>query len=474
MLFNSLTFILFFVIVLALHHTVRSWSVQKSILLSASYIFYAAWNPPFVILLWISTLADWYVAKALGLEKVPAKRKLLLLVSLLVNLGLLGFFKYGEFFLENFIELTHLAGIPFEAAAPNIILPVGISFYTFQTLSYTLDVYFRKTQRCNSFLDFALYVTFFPQLVAGPIVRATDFLPQCLKPRRATRDQFGWGLYFMTLGLFQKVVLADGLLSSASDTVFNYKHGAIYFFDAWLGLVAFSAQIFCDFAGYSTCAIGAALCLGFILPDNFRSPYAAVGFSDFWRRWHISLSSWLRDYLYIPLGGNRHGTARTLFNLMFIMFLGGLWHGAAWTFVAWGLLHGFYLVVEHLLKQNFSEVNWAKTMAGRFVLGMFTFILVSLAWVFFRSADFPSAWVLFGSLFDISGGGSQILSTLDILQVGVVLAGLLASHWYLREKRLEHAMQDLPAWWVVAVWTAMLFGLILMQGGANAFIYFQF
>lgn len=473
MLFNSLTFLVFFAVVLALHYTVRSWRVQKSILLIASYIFYAAWNPPFVILLWISTVIDWRVAKALSVEETISKRRMLLMISLGANLGLLGFFKYGEFLLNNFVELMNFAGIPFEAASPNIILPVGISFYTFQTLSYTLDVYFKKTERCQSFLDFALYVTFFPQLVAGPIVRSTDFLPQCLKPRRATMDQFGWGLYFMTLGLFQKVVLADGLLSSASDTVFKHE-GSIYFFDAWLGLLAFSAQIFFDFAGYSTCAIGVALCLGFILPDNFRSPYAAVGFSDFWNRWHITLSSWLRDYLYIPLGGNRRGTTRTLFNLMFTMFLGGLWHGASWTFVAWGVLHGGYLVVEHLLKQNFPDVNWAKTGIGRFALGFLTFILVSLAWVFFRANDFPTAWTLLGSLFDLSGGGKQILPTLEIIQVMVVVTGLLASHWYLHEKRLEHAMQDLPGWWVTAIWTTMLCGLILMQGGANAFIYFQF
>ncbi len=474
MLFNSLTFIAFFAIILTLHHTVSAWRVQKSILLIASYLFYAAWNPPFVILLWISTLVDWYVAKALAVQEAPAKRRGLLLISLAVNLGLLGFFKYGEFVLENFVELMHLAGIPFEAAAPSIVLPVGISFYTFQTLSYTLDVYFKKTERCQSFLDFALYVTFFPQLVAGPIVRSGDFLPQCEQPRRATQDQFGWGLYFITLGLFQKVVLADGLLSSAADSVFAHKGDPLFFADAWLGLLAFSAQIFCDFAGYSTCAIGVALCLGFILPDNFRSPYAAVGFSDFWRRWHITLSSWLRDYLYIPLGGNRHGTARTLFNLMFTMFLGGLWHGASWTFVVWGLLHGVYLVIEHLLRQFFSAVAWVKTGVGRFILGVLTFLLVTVAWVFFRASDFPTAWTLLGSLFDFAGEGKQILPTLEIVQVSVVVLGLLASHWYLHEKRLEHAMQDLPAWWVVTIWTAMLCGLIMMQGGANAFIYFQF
>ncbi len=472
MLFNSLTFIVFFIVVLGLHYTVSSWKTQKTVLLTASYIFYAAWNPPFVILLWISTLVDWYVAKALVREEGPGKRKGLLFISLAVNLGLLGFFKYGNFLLENFKALMDLAGIPFEAATPSIILPVGISFYTFQTLSYTLDVYFRKTDRCQSFLDFALYVTFFPQLVAGPIVRAVDFLPQCIKPRRATRDQFGWGLYFMTLGMFQKVVLADTLLSSAADKVFSHSGTALHFFDTWIGVLAFSAQIFCDFAGYSTCAIGTALCLGFILPDNFRSPYAAIGFSDFWRRWHITLSTWLRDYLYIPLGGNRRGTLRTLFNLMFTMFLGGLWHGASWTFIVWGLLHGFYLVVEHLLRQCFPDIALVKTRMGRFGLGMLTFLIVSVTWIFFRAGDFSTACLLFGSLFNFNG--TQILPTLEILQVSGVVIGLLCSHWYLHEKHLEHAIQNLPAWWVVTLWSTMLIGLIVTQGGANAFIYFQF
>ncbi len=474
MLFNSLTFIVFFIVVLGLHYTIRSWTARKSVLLIASYIFYAAWNPPFVVLLWISTLIDWFVAKALVKEEGLARRRMLLTISLAGNLGLLGFFKYGGFLLENFIELTQWAGIPFEAAAPSIILPIGISFYTFQTLSYTLDVYFRKAQPSKSFLDFALYVTFFPQLVAGPIVRAAEFLPQCAEPKRATRDQLGWGLYFITLGLFQKVVLADGFLSSAADTVFDFKDGTIFILDAWLGLLAFSAQIFCDFAGYSTCAIGVALCLGFVLPDNFRSPYAAIGLSDFWRRWHMSLSSWLRDYLYIPLGGNRKGTLRTLVNLMATMFLGGLWHGASWTFVAWGMLHGFYLVVEHLLRQIFGSHHWTKIPVARVGLGLLTFLLVTLAWVFFRSSDFPSAWSLLGSLFDWNAGGAQILSTLEMIKVSVVTVGILGTHWYLHEKRLEHAIQDFPAWFIISIWVTMLCGLILMQGGANAFIYFQF
>ena len=474
MLFNSLTFIVFFLFVLLFHYTVSSWRIQKTILLISSYIFYAAWNPPFVIILWFSTLLDWWVAKGLAKREKVGERRFLLSLSLLGNLGLLGFFKYGEFFLENFIGFIQWVGLDFNPAVPDIILPIGISFYTFQTLSYTLDIYLRRAQPGKSFLDYALYVTFFPQLVAGPIVRATDFLPQCTEVKRATKNQFGWGLYFITLGLFQKVVLADGMLASSADAVFGFKDGAIYFWDAWLGLLAFSAQIFCDFAGYSTCAIGVALCLGFVLPDNFRSPYAAIGFSDFWRRWHMTLSTWLRDYLYIPLGGNQKGKGRTLINLMITMFLGGLWHGAAWTFVAWGLLHGFYLVVEHLLKQNFGDLLWTKKPVSRFGLGLFTFILVSLGWVFFRAHEFSSAWILMQSLFGLGSVNVQLLSTLQIIQVAVIVLGLLSSHIYLRENRLEHAMESFPAWVVVSIWVIMFFSLILMQGAGNAFIYFQF
>lgn len=474
MLFNSLTFIVFFLVVLVVHGTVSSWRARKLFLLVASYLFYAAWNPPFVLLLWFSTALDWYVTRALVRTDLPGRRRLLLGLSLAGNLGLLGYFKYGGFILENFVSLINRAGIPFEAAAPGIVLPVGISFYTFQTLSYTLDVYLGRGKPSGSFLDFALYVTFFPQLVAGPIVRAGEFLPQCQEPHRATRDQLGWGLYFITLGLFQKVVLADGLLSSSADTVFGFAGGAVHPLDAWLGLFAFSAQIFCDFAGYSTAAIGVALCLGFILPDNFRSPYAAVGFSDFWNRWHMTLSSWLRDYLYISLGGNRKGRARTVVNLFLTMFLGGLWHGASWTFVAWGLLHGFYLSAEHLLKQWLGGHRWATTPASRFVWGLLTFLLVCLGWVFFRASDFSSAGLLFGSLFGLHQGGAELLSTREMLQVALVLPGLLGAHIYLREKRLEHAMEAFPRAYVVSIWVAMLAGLILMQGGANAFIYFQF
>src|SRR5687767_1204395 len=346
MLFNSYTFIAFFIVILVLHNLMPfSWKVKKINLLIASYIFYAAWNPPFILLLWLSTVVDYFVGRSLYTQENKRKRKILLVISLIGNLGMLCFFKYGGFLLENFVTLMNAIGIDFHPAKPNIILPAGISFYTFTTLCYTIDMYKRKSKPVKSLLDFSLFVTFFPHLVAGPIVRPPQLVPQFESPRKATQLQLMQGLLLLSLGLFMKVVIADTLLSGPADAIFGFKT-MLASIDAWTGVLAFSGQIFFDFAGYSTCAIGVALCLGFVLPENFRYPYAALGFSDFWKRWHITLSAWLRDYLYIPLGGNRKTELRTYFNLMITMLLGGLWHGANWTFVVWGGLHGFYLWVE--------------------------------------------------------------------------------------------------------------------------------
>ena len=333
MVFNSFTFIAFFAVMLILHNLpFLSWKTKKINLLLASYLFYAAWNPPFILLLWLSTVVDYFVGRALYTQENKYKKRLLLVLSLIGNLGMLCFFKYGNFLLDNFVILTHALGINFHPAKPNIILPAGISFYTFTTLCYTIDMYKRKSKPVRSFLDFALFVTFFPHLVAGPIVRPPQLVPQFEHPHKATRLQLQQGLFLLSLGLFMKVAMADTLLAGSANTVFGYAR-SLPGLDAWVGVLAFSGQIFFDFAGYSTCAIAVAMCLGFVLPENFRYPYAAIGFTDFWRRWRITLSSWLRDYLYIPLGGNRRGEFRTYFNLMMTMLLGGLWHGASWTFV---------------------------------------------------------------------------------------------------------------------------------------------
>jgi len=472
MVFNSLTFIVFFLVVLLLYRLLPSWSAKKALLLVASYVFYGAWNPPFVLLLLFSTVIDFWSANRMHVATDPRSRRFFLSISLIGNLGLLGFFKYGGFLLENFTALVRLTGIAYEPAAPDIVLPVGISFYTFQTLSYTIDVYRGELKPARSVLDFAVFVSFFPQLVAGPIVRAADFLYQLEEERHIEARALGWGVFLMTLGLFQKVVLADGFLAETADAVFG-NLGPTSQLDSWLGVIAFAGQIFCDFAGYSTCAIGASLCFGFHLVDNFRFPYASVGFRDFWRRWHMSLSSWLRDYLYIPLGGNRHGRTRTNLALMGTMVLGGLWHGASWNFVVWGTLHGLFLVAERRITRAIGDAPWAKSTAVRFAAGILTYALVCIAWVFFRAKDLPTSAMIVASMLGAIPA-QPILPSLGILKVVAVTACIVGAHIWLRHRRIEDLGKAVPAPVITAGWAVMLFSIILMQGAGDAFIYFQF
>jgi len=494
MVFNSYTFMVFFGIMLFLHNLPLPWKVKKINLLLASYIFYAAWNPPFILLLWLATIVDYFVGRALYTEPNKHKRKLLLVLSLCGNLGMLCFFKYGGFLLENFTTLVNAMGINYQPAKPNIILPAGISFYTFTTLCYTIDMYKKRSEPVKSFLDFSLFVTFFPHLVAGPIVRPPQLVPQFESPRTANKKQLMQGLLLITLGLFMKVVLADSMLAEPANTVFNSKE-VLNGLDAWMGVLAFSGQIFFDFAGYSTCAIGVAACLGFVLPENFLYPYAATGFSDFWRRWHITLSAWLRDYLYIPLGGNRHGTFKTYINLMITMLLGGLWHGANWTFVVWGALHGFYLMAEKFIQdlklkvqlqpnvmnnspialRGIAAPRFLKTLpSSNFIYALFTFFLVNVTWVFFRAPDFTSAWRMLAAMFGAAHNGAVLLSNLSMLKVTIIIICMLGTHWYMRNRRLLGVAEKLP-WWVLGlIWSAMLVLLILSQESSSSFIYFQF
>jgi alginate O-acetyltransferase complex protein AlgI len=471
MVFNSLTFMLFFAAVLLLHAMPFRWKTKKVNLLLASYLFYAAWNPPFIILLWISTVVDWYAAQKLVHARKQAARRFWMLLSVVVNLGMLAYFKYGTFLLENFQLLMAGFGIDYTPPAWDIILPVGISFYTFATLSYTLDIYLRRAEPARNFLDYALFVTFFPHLVAGPIMRPTELVPQFEQERKANAAMIRFGLALMTLGLFQKVVLADTFLAPAAEKIFDGK-AAPGLLDAWMGTLAFSGQIFCDFAGYSTTAIGAALCLGFAMPDNFRFPYAAIGFSDFWRRWHITLSSWLRDYLYIPLGGNRHGPARTYMALMLTMLLGGLWHGASWTFVVWGGLHGLYLSFERVLKNRFS--GYRPGPLALFGFGMLTYLLINITWVFFRADGFGKAWTVLTGMFGGNAGAKPILSTYYLLSVAVIVSAIVFTHWRMRERTLEMAVAKVPAVLLSAALGIMAFAIIIAQGDGSAFIYFQF
>jgi alginate O-acetyltransferase complex protein AlgI len=473
MLFNSLTFVVFFAVVVSLYWSIRSWNARKNLLLIASYIFYGAWNPPFAALLFSTTAMDFWLGARIARAKGLHARRVWLIASVCMNLSMLGFFKYGNFLLENFQWLMARIGIIYHPPHLDILLPVGISFYTFHSLSYTLDVYRGVLQPTKSLRDFVLAVSFFPQLVAGPIVRAGDFLPQLVTPPGLRTGQFLWGLLLMTLGLFEKIVLADTMLSESADRIFNYA-GPLVAVDSWLGVMAFAGQIFFDFAGYSTCAIGAALCLGFHLKDNFRFPYAAIGFSDFWRRWHISLSTFLRDYLYIPLGGNQVHPFRAALNLVIVMFLGGLWHGAAWTFVVWGLLHGFYLVVERVIRVSFEKKTWANNLPTRVLAGFATYTAVCIAWVFFRASDFTIATRMLRGMFGGHPNGDAILSTREMLQIAIVTACMILVHWSLRESNIETAVTRLPRWVMAAAWAFMACAIILTQGNSNAFIYFQF
>jgi alginate O-acetyltransferase complex protein AlgI len=471
MVFNSLTFAVFFACVLAMHNLPLSWTTKKLNLLIASYLFYAAWNPPFVILLWISTVVDWWAARALVHAERPAVRRSWMLLSMVANLGMLGFFKYGQFLLENFTALLHALGIAYQPPHYAIVLPVGISFYTFATMSYTLDVYLRRALPARNLLDYALFVTFFPHLVAGPIMRPTELVPQFEQPRRASAEQLCFGLALMTIGLFQKVVLADGFLAPIAERVYDadVQPGAL---DAWAATLAFGGQIFCDFAGYSTTAIGAAMCLGFAMPDNFRFPYAAIGFSDFWRRWHITLSSWLRDYLYIPLGGNRYGTARTYCNLFTTMLLGGLWHGASWTFVVWGGLHGSYLAAERWLRARFAD--YQPGPLALIALGLLTYVLVQLTWVFFRAKTFGKAWLILRGMFGLSAPQKPILPGIELLMVAAIVGGLVSAHWLMRTRTLESLLARTPTPLLTGAWMLLAFAIVIEQGAGNAFIYFQF
>ncbi len=475
MVFDSYTFIVFLTAVLAVHYSAISWQYKKLSLLISSYLFYGSWNPPFVILLVLSTTIDWFAAQWMHVAESKGKRVAFLVLSLCTNLGMLGFFKYANFLVASYTDLVAALGITHVPPKLSIILPVGISFYTFQTLSYTIDVYRRKMEPAKSPLDFALYVSFFPQLVAGPIVRAVDFLPQCSTERRVSARHLGWGACLLVLGLFLKMVIADSMFSQTVDEVYSASretHGTL---DSWLGTIAFAGQIYCDFAGYSFCAIGVAMMLGFALPDNFRCPYAAIGFSDFWRRWHISLSTWLRDYLYIPLGGNRHGQVVMLMSLMATMLLGGLWHGPSWTFVAWGAVHGALLVIERLIRQT-AIAKWSawSTIGGKLCLAAITFACVCFTWVLFRANTFQQASSMWLAMMGWGGMVGSEVAFVDMLEVLGTFACLAFAHWHFRETPIESAVDRTPPIVLSIIVAAMLVTIFLTRGESRAFIYFQF
>lgn len=466
--FNTITFLLFFTVVISVYSVVKSWAAKKWLLLAFSQIFYAAWNPPFIMLLWITTLVNWWLASLIDKESSATKRRAYLVLSLAASLGLLGYFKYGAFVLANFTAFLAFLGVNYQPAPFNVILPIGISFYTFHALSYTIDTYRRSTSATASLSDFALYMSFFPQLVAGPIVRASHFLPQLHTNKTATRDQLGLGLVLLTVGLFQKNVLADAILARVADQLYGQPQTASAW-DAWAGVLAFSGQIFFDFSGYSTCAIGLALCFGLQFPQNFRAPYGAIGFSDFWRRWHISLSSWLRDYLYIPLGGNRGSVLSVAWALMLTMIIGGMWHGASWMFLLWGCLHGVYLLVERLLRPH---VELIRAYFSKFGLSMATFLVITLTWIPFRSTDANNANAVVVALFRT---GFPNLQLGTIFLVFFVCIGLMLWHTANRDNDQMHWFTSRSQSFQTVTLGLCLICIFLVSGGEpRGFIYFQF
>ncbi len=436
-------------------------------LLVASCYFYMSWNPWLISLILFSASVDYIVALRLPRVSRPGVRRCLLILSISTNLGLLAFFKYVNFFLDSTFGALNLFGFGVHQPVLEIILPLGISFYTFETISYIVDVYQGKIKPVRNLLDYALYIMFFPHLIAGPIVRPRDFLPQIRLRKRWDWDRMQLGAQLFLIGLFKKAVIADHLAVVADPIFANPTAWATP--AVWLGVLCYAGQIYCDFSGYTDMAVGLAHTLGFKLPNNFNMPYFATSITEFWRRWHISLSSWLRDYLYIPLGGNRHGEWATYRNLLLTMLLGGLWHGASWTFVAWGLYHGLLLALHRAVRWP----SWLAAGALRPVCVLFTFLSVCVGWVFFRAQTFGDAGVILARLAWPFEG--QMVS--EVAATGAVAFLLLVFFCHLIGTFVD--LKRVERWLPAPALGATLAGLVLltqllMPQDGKAFIYFQF
>ncbi|MDP6087094.1 MAG: MBOAT family O-acyltransferase [Nitrospinota bacterium] len=474
MLFNSLEFLLFFPLVALLFHIIPFSGFRFPFLFAASYFFYMWWRPEYIFLILLSTAIDYFAG--LWMPKVGTQRgkKMLLTASILTNLGLLGAFKYFTFVLYTLNLFGNWMGFPTLSAQAGWVLPVGISFYTFQSMSYTVDVYRGRLKPERNPLQFALYVAYFPQLVAGPIERAGHLLPQLKNPKPLTSDGLQQGVALILWGLYKKMVIADGLARWV-DPVYSrpeqYSGG-----DYLIAFYAFTWQIYCDFSGYTDVARGAARILGIELSENFQKPYFAFSIQDFWRKWHISLSSWLKDYLYIPLGGSRRGTTRTYYNLLLTMALGGLWHGASWNFVIWGAFHGGLLAVGKWVRDWRGSENPPPTGWRRSLRQIATFHLVCVGWIFFRAADLPAALQILTGVFSLRrpvlprdwGHGALIIfiSTFLFLLMES-LAGENPTVDWLRRKNNTWILTPVLFW--------VLLTLALFSAGTSQqFIYFQF
>lgn len=479
MLFHSAQFAGFFVVVFVVFWCIHQWRIPRVLfLLVASYVFYMGWSAKYALLIVFQTVSDYYLALWLARLQNERIRFWLVTASVVINLGVLALFKYYVFFTDAVAHLAGWLGLPFAVPTLSLLLPVGISFYTFHTLSYTLDVYWRKIPPARSLSEFALAVVFFPQLVAGPIVRASQFLPQMEGTPRFDFERFQSGLLLFFVGLFKKCVLADTLAENLVDPVF--QNPARYSgSQCLLAVYAYAFQIYGDFSGYTDMALGLARMLGYELPINFNLPYRAASLSEFWRRWHISLSTFLRDYLYIPLGGSRGSRWQTSRNLMITMLLGGLWHGAAWTFVAWGALHGMFLVIQHLwrgdqrrdLPTDFDDDAWSLV---RVLKVLATFHLVCVGWVFFRAQSFGDAWKIFVHVGNWApAGGEDVFLRERGLWMLLLAIVLHYSPYRWTEPVSDWLLHRGPL--IQGVFMALAIGLVGIFGSVNQpFIYFQF
>lgn len=476
MLFPTTVFALFFLVVYTGHRALLNHSTAwKAFMLAASYFFYGWWDWRFVGLLIVSSVLNQFIARRMHQADSPRTRKHWLIGALIFNLGTLGVFKYYGFFTIQAYAAFARIGITPAIPLLDIILPVGISFFTFQALSYVIDIYRRELEPTRAWLDFAMYLAFFPQLVAGPIVRAKVFLPQIETFRNVSRIDIGRATALILCGLFKKIVVANYLAQEIVDPVFANPaaYGAL---DNLFAVYGYAIQIYCDFSAYSDIAIGVALLLGFHFPLNFNAPYFAVSIQDFWRRWHISLSTWLRDYLYIPLGGSRLSSAKTYRNLFITFLLGGLWHGAAWTFIVWGLMHGLYLMLERVvaLRRGASRTpeNASFLSVHRWLRMIYVFHLVCFTWIFFRSETFADAGDMLRQLVTAWGPSQMISGTL----IWAMIVGWLCQ--FMDGDRLSGLWNRFTTWHPVAqgAAAAVVLMIILALGpkGVSPFIYFQF
>ena len=484
MTFNSFEFLLFYPVVLLLYFILPR-KARWPMLLVASYFFYAFYSPELVILIFLTTLVSWVSSRLMERTESLAKRRLLLALTLVVSLGVLFFYKYFDFLSVSIFRALGLFGVQADPVLLNLVLPVGLSFYTFQTLSYAIDVYRGDVKSEPNFFFYALFVSFFPQLVAGPIERPDNLIPQLKAEHKWSREDAVKGAKHMLVGFFKKICVAD-LISGAVNAVFSSpgEQGSLAIA---LAAILFCVQIYCDFSGYTDIAIGCARIMGIRLMKNFDHPYTATSIADFWSRWHISLSSWLRDYLYIPLGGNRCSTPRHLFNLFFVFLVSGIWHGAAWTFVIWGAIHGLYRIVGSLTQKPRAALVARlgydeKSAPVVWVRRVITFALVAFAFIFFRAGSISDAITLICRMFSFTAGAQGLLGSMDLtvtrlLLIAASIAVLIIIDRLLRyedtddgsDLLVRHGSFVYLTWCVLIVWA-----LLLSQDMISTFIYFQF